>query len=272
MPVEHVTPDTPPEKLVEILQRDACVIVDGLATPDQLDRFEAEMSPYEQANAKGPEDFSGKETKRTGSLIERSPAARELVGHPTIVGTAKGLLHDAKNIHLHLTQIISIGPGETDQSIHRDQWAFDFFPFPNGYEVQCNTIWALTDFNEENGATHVIPGSHRYDDKLEFTHDQTERAVMERGSVLLYTGAIYHGGGANRSDAIRKGINITYARAWLTQEENQFLAVSREVAKDLPEDLARLIGYAPAAFALNYYGDLKEPITALHPEQGRRGL
>ena len=92
-------------------------------------------------------------------------------------------------------QVIAIGPGETSQAIHRDQWAFDFFPFPKGYEVQCNTLWALTDFTEQNGATRVRPGSHRDDDRLEYTVADTEPAEMEAGSVLLYTGALYHGGG-----------------------------------------------------------------------------
>ena len=81
--------------------------------------------------------------------------------HPLALGTARTFLGHATNIQLHLTQAIAIGPGETAQPIHRDQWAFDFFPFPPGYEVQCNTIWALTDFTEENGATRIVSGSNR---------------------------------------------------------------------------------------------------------------
>ena len=272
MPVEHVPADTGADKIHEILRRDACIIIDGLGSAELLDRVEAEMTPHEQANHFGPEEFTGVCTKRTGALVARSPAARELVMHPTILDTTKQLLHDAANFHLHLTQIISIGPGETAQPIHRDQWAFDFFPFPTGYEVQCNTLWAITDFTDENGATRVIPGSHEFEDKLRLDHDQTEPAEMEKGSVLLYTGAIYHGGGANRSDAVRKGVNITYARAWLTQEENQFLAVPHEVARELPKELLALLGYAPAAYALNYYRDLEPAITAIHPRRSGRGF
>ena len=80
--------------------------------------------------------------------------------HPLALGAARTFLGHATNIQLHLTQAIAIGPGETAQPIHRDQWAFDFFPFPAGYDVQCNTIWALTDFTEENGATRVVVGSN----------------------------------------------------------------------------------------------------------------
>ena len=103
--------------------------------------------------------------------------------HPTAVGTAKAVLAHAKNFQLHLTQVIAIGPGESEQDIHRDQWAYDFFPFPKGYEVQCNTIWAATDFTEQNGATRVIPGSHLFEDKLRFGQSDTEPAEMEQGSV-----------------------------------------------------------------------------------------
>ena len=270
MSIEHLPADSGSDKIYEILKRDACVIIDGLASTELLDRVEAEMAPHEEANRFGIDEFTGKCTKRTGALVARSSAARELVMHPTILDSTKQLLHGAANFHLHLTQIISIGPGETAQPIHRDQWAFDFFPFPNGYEVQCNTLWAMTDFTEENGATRVIPGSHQFEDKLRLDHEQTEAAEMEKGSVLLYTGAIYHGGGANRSNTTRRGANITYARAWLTQEENQFLAVPADVARELPEELLALVGFAPAAYALNYYRDLEPAIRAIHPRSGLR--
>jgi ectoine hydroxylase-related dioxygenase (phytanoyl-CoA dioxygenase family) len=231
-----------------------------------------EMASFVEATPTGSDDFSGRNTVRTGGLVARSATARELVMHPTIVGAVKGLLSDATNIHLHLTQIIAIGAGQGAQPIHRDQWAFDFFPFPSGYEVQCNTLWAMTDFSEENGATRVIPGSHLREDKLEFKADDTEPAEMEAGSALFYTGALYHGGGANRSNETRVGLNVTYARGWLRQEENQYLTVPHDVARELDPDLLRMIGYARGAYALGYVDDLRDPIEVLRPEAARDGL
>jgi hypothetical protein len=263
MPVEHLPPDVTAERAAETLARDGCVVIDDLARGDVLDRFRREMAPWLEATGPGRDGFVGKRTRRTGGLIARSEAARELVMDPTVLGTAKRVLAHGTTFHLHLTQVIAIGPGETPQPIHRDQWAFDFFPFPKGYEVQCNTLWALTDFTEENGATRVLPGSHRYDDKLEFRLGDTEPAEMRAGSALLYTGALYHGGGPNRSSAVRTGINITYALSWLRQEENQYLSVPRDVARTLPDDLLRVMGYARGAYALGYVDDLRDPLDAL---------
>jgi len=272
MSVQHLPPDSPPERIAEVIAEDGCAIVDRLAAGEPMDRAEAELSPWIERTAPGRDDFAGPNTRRTGALVARSPAARELLTHPTALGAVGRVLGHATNFQVHLTQVIAIGPGESAQAVHRDQWAFDFFPFPKGYEVQCNTIWALTDFTEENGATRVVPGSHRYDDKLRLGLADTEPAEMERGSVLFYTGSLYHGGGANRSDAVRCGINLTYALAWLRQEENQYLSVPRELARDLPEPLLRLLGYARGAYALGYIDDLRDPIEALRPDLAREGF
>jgi ectoine hydroxylase-related dioxygenase (phytanoyl-CoA dioxygenase family) len=193
--------------------------------------------------------------------------------HPLVLEAARAHLAESTNIQLHLTQLIAIGPDEPAQTVHRDQWAFDFFPFPSGYAVQCNTLWAMTDFTAMNGATRVIPGSHWFEDKQRFEEADTVPADMARGSVLFYTGALYHGGGANRSDEVRIGVNITYARAWLRQEENQYLSVPLDVARGLPVELLRLMGYARGAYALGYVDDLRDPLDVLRGRsEGTTGL
>lgn len=269
MPVEHVSPSTPSEKIAEILDRDACCVVDRVVPPETMDAARGELAPWFESVRSGQDEFTGRHTQRVGGLIARSATVRELVEHPVVLGAVGRTLAHATNFQLHLTQTIAIGPGETAQAIHRDQWAFDFFPFPDTYQVQCNTIWAMTDFSERNGATRVIPGSHRLADRLQLEESDTEPAEMEKGSVLLYTGGLYHGGGANRSDDTRIGINITYAVAWLRQEENQYLSVPHDVARGLPESLLRLMGYAQGAYALGYIDDTRDPIEAVRPELSR---
>jgi hypothetical protein len=272
VPIAHLTVAAPPEEVAAAVGRDGAVVIDGVAAPALLDRIETELRPHLTATPTGPDDFSGNLTRRTGSLIARSPACRELVMHPLALGTAGTFLSHATNFQLHLTQAIAIGPGETAQPIHRDQWAFDFFPFPHGYEVQCNFIWALTDFTEENGATRVVVGSNLGEDRMSFGPDDTEPAEMARGSVLCYSGSVYHGGGANQSDATRIGLNITYNVAWLRQEENQYLSVPREVAETLPTELLRVMGYDRGAYALGYIDDLRDPIEAVRPGLGSTGF
>lgn len=272
MPVEHLPADTDPEAVAAIVKEHGAVIVDGVASSDLLDSIEAELRPYLEATPPGPDDFTGFLTRRTGSLIARSPSARQLVMHPLALGTTSNLLAHATNFQLHLTQAIAIGPGQPAQPIHKDRWAFDFFPFPTGYEVQCNTIWALTDFTEENGATRIVLGSNTADDTQPFTHDDTEPAEMARGSVLFYSGSVNHGGGANETDQVRIGLNITYNLAWLRQEENQYLATPTELAQTLPVELLRLMGYARGAYALGYIDDLRDPIEAILPGLGDVGF
>ena len=149
--------------------------------------------------------------------------------------------------------------------------AWDFFPFPKDYEVQCNLLWAMTDYTEEMGATRIVPGSHLLDDR-EYTIEETIPAEMTRGSALFYTGKVYHGAGENKSDKIRQAINITYAVGWVRQEENQYLTTPLEIAKTLPEDLLKVMGYQMGCFAMGYVGDFEDPMTVLHPPKERKVL
>ena len=268
MSLTHLPATATVDELHEVLHRDAALVIDDLASPAQIDAITAEMAPFIAATGPGSDDFSGRNTRRTGALIARSPSSHELIQHPTILGVTEKLLHRAQSFQLHLTQVISIGPDSPGQSIHRDQWAFDFFEFPSDYDVQCNTIWALTDFTEANGATRLMPGSQHLPDAHTHTVDETVPAEMTKGSCLLYTGKVYHGGGANTSDETRMGLNITYDVGWLRQEENQYLSVPQDIASTLPDDLLRLMGYRIGAYALGYIDDVRDPIEALRPSTG----
>ncbi len=272
MEIQRFAADVEPDAVAAALAADGCAVVERLVPESTMDRIAEELAPSMGRTPHGPDDFSGFSTSRTGALLARSKTVQDLVMHPTVRGTVGEVLSHATSYQLHLTQVIAIGPGETDQPIHRDQWAFDFFPFPNGYEVQCNTLWAMTDFTEENGATRVIPGSNHFEDELRHEREDTIPAEMSKGSVLLYTGALYHGGAANRSDHVRCGVNITYNVSWLRQEENQYLSVPFEIARTFDEDLQRLMGYARGAYALGYIDDMRDPIEILRPDAGRMGF
>jgi len=266
MQVPVVERDADVTEIVKAIDEAGCVVIDRLVAPEVIDSVERELRSHLDAATAGPDDFSGLTTRRTGSLIARSETFRGLAAHPVVLGTLDHVLGDhCTSYQLHLTQVIDIGPGQGAQLVHRDQWAFDFFPFPSGFEVECHTMWAMTDFTEANGATRVVPGSHRWDDKLRLTESDTVPAEMAKGSVLLYIGSLYHGGGANRSDQHRLGINVGYTLSWLRQEENQYLACPPDIARTLPIELAKLMGYQRGAYALGYVGNLLDPIEVLHP-------
>jgi ectoine hydroxylase-related dioxygenase (phytanoyl-CoA dioxygenase family) len=156
--------------------------------------------------------------------------------------------------------------------LHRDELAWDFFPFPENYDVQCNTIWAMTDFTVENGATRVVPGSHKVFDKQgsDYTEADEVRAVMPKGSVFFYTGKVYHSAAPNVSDMVRQGINITYAVGWVRQEENQYLSTPLEIAKTLDDDLLKVMGYQMGGLAMGYLSDFLDPLAAVRPELGKQ--
>ncbi len=262
MALTHFSHTIDPATIADHIRQHGYAIVDDLADANLLEQLEAESQAYIDASAYGRDEYDGQLTRRTGALIARSPAARELVMNPVTLGTVKEFLRHATAIQLHTTQIISISPGETQQKLHRDEMAFDFFPFPPDYHVQCNTLWALTDFTIENGATHLCPGTSTIDDE-DAAMANPVQAEMRRGACLFYDGKILHGGGANTSDEDRRGVNLTYSVGWVRQEENQYLACPAEIARTLNDDLLRLMGYQAGAFAMGYVGDLQDPLAVL---------
>jgi ectoine hydroxylase-related dioxygenase (phytanoyl-CoA dioxygenase family) len=258
--------DSAASDIAKILREDGCVIITDLVPPELMDQVTVELEPYIEATRGGDTDFMGHGTRRTGALIARSPSARTLAAHPTVLNVLDLVLGDhGSTYQIDLTQLIDIAPGEAAQQIHRDQWSFDHFPFPSGFDAEVSTMWAVTDFTEKMGATRVIVGSHLWEhDPPEADPALTTGAVMKKGSVLVYTGSIYHGGGANRSDVHRIGINVGYSLGWLRQEENQYLACPPEIARTLPEGLLRLMGYQRGAVGLGYVDDVREPLDWLY--------
>ena len=247
--------DADSDDVLTTLREDgACVLVDVMS--DELrSRVNRELQPFIAATPTGRDDFTGRLTGRTGALVARSTAARDLVMHPVTTNLARKFLEPyTDKIQLHLTQIINIQPGQGAQPRHRDRLAWGGY-LPAEIEPQFNTIWALTDFTEENGATRVVPGSVGWPDDRRAADDETTQAVMTAGSVLLYSGSVIHGGGKNFSDADRTGVNITYCLGWLRTEENQYLSCPPEIAKSLDHDLQEMLGYTMGSYALGYYSD-----------------
>lgn len=243
------------DEILEVFRRDgACIIADVLS-PEEVEQTLEQVMPYVERTQYGADDFAGRKTRRTGALVARSESCREIVMDKLILGTAEKFLADfTKRIILHLTQTICIGPGGGAQTLHRDRLAWGEH-LPKSIEPQFNTMWALTDFTAENGATRVVPGSNRWDWEKRAEQEQICQAEMSAGSVLLYSGSVIHSGGENLTEQMRMGLNITYCLGWLRQEENQYLSCPPEYAKELSPSLQELLGYTMGNYALGYYSD-----------------
>lgn len=250
--LETLPANAPADDILTILKRDGALILKDVLSPDEVKAALGELMPYIEATDYGRDDFTGRKTTRTGALVARSQKARDMVMHPAILEAAQSFLKPfCERIQLHLTQVIRIRPGQPKQPIHRDRWAWG--TYMKDLEPQFNTIWAMTDFTKENGATQVCPGSLGWPDNYQPKDEEIGYAEMSAGSVLIYSGGVFHGGGANTSNGDRIGINLTYTLGWLRQEENQYLSCPPEIAKTLAPDLQALIGYAMGSYALGYY-------------------
>lgn len=251
--LKHLAADAAPETIAAILDGDGALILDDVLTPGEVDQVATEIGPYITATRDGRDTFSGYQTTRTGALVARSPACRDMVMHPAILAACDVFLKRAcDRYQLHLTQAIRIRPGQPKQVLHRDRLAWGGF-LPASIEPQLNTIWAMTDFTEENGATQVVPGSPSWPDKRRAEAQEVGYAEMSRGSVLVYSGSVIHAGGENRSNGDRTGINITYCLGWLRQEENQYLSCPPSIARTLAPELQALLGYSMGSYALGYF-------------------
>ncbi|HQY14823.1 MAG TPA: phytanoyl-CoA dioxygenase family protein [Ilumatobacteraceae bacterium] len=256
--------DASADEIAAALLAHGVVIVERLVDEALCDRVAAELSPWIDTTPQGADDFSGRNTRRTGALLTRVPASIKLIAHPLVLDVVERSLWPKKTtFQLHLSQSIAIGPQSPAQHLHRDHWCFDFFPFPRDVDVEVSTIWALNDFSEVNGATRVVPDSHRTPDDRRYEPADTVPAEMPRGSVVLYLGSTVHGGGANRSDRTRVGINVDYVLGWLRQEENQYLSYSLDEVRAMPERVQRLLGYETGAYALGYLDGGRSPMTLL---------
>lgn len=257
--------NAPLEAVFDAIQKDGGAIITDALSPTLLTRFTAELAPYLSAAPYGRDDFMGRKTQRIGALVARTPSCREIVTDPRVISLAQHFLGPyTENITIHLTQATTINPGESGQQLHRDREAWGA-NIPAQIEPQFNTLWAITDFTEENGATNIAPGSHRWDWNRKANSDEITQAVMPRGSVLLYTGTVLHGGGANRSPEPRVGLNLTYCLAWLRQQENQYLSCPPHIAKDLDEELQELLGYTQGTYGLGYFSDPEAPAGGFDP-------
>ncbi len=247
MTLEYFKPDAEDQEIIAALARDGACVVLNQASPEVIDAINADFrAPFDALGRFDESDFNGYKTLRISGVLGVSMAAAKLVEHPRVMAAADAmLLPHCANYRIGSLTGIEILPGEGDQVLHLDD---SMYPvrLPDT-QLQISAMWALDDFTAENGATRVVPGSHKKvssaNADMDHFEDDIVQAAMPRGSLLLYLGTTMHGGGANRSDAPRAGLVNTYSLGWLRQEENQYLNVPREVAMTHSTKIQHLMGY-----------------------------
>jgi ectoine hydroxylase-related dioxygenase (phytanoyl-CoA dioxygenase family) len=255
MDLQRIPAHAPTQLITEALERDGAVIVEDLLDADVLDRFNAELDPFvERAPAAKDREFVndaikwffGAQTRDVTGVAGRSWVfATEILTHPVYTSVCDAiLLPSCASYQLNIAHVLDRGPGSEQQFIHRDELVWVHLPKPHG-EVQLASVIALVDFTADNGATRVVPGSHRWAPDRIARADELVPAEMEAGSAVVYLGSTLHGGGANVTDAVRRrGMHVSYCVGWLRTEENQYLSTPIETVRKLPPESQALLGYA----------------------------
>jgi ectoine hydroxylase-related dioxygenase (phytanoyl-CoA dioxygenase family) len=251
--LESFEPGTGVDEPLAALQRDGAIVLAECIGNETVEAVKAELRPYFDSEGAGYQNsFNGYQTLRLSGILARSRSAAELVAFAPVLAILDAiLLPHCINYRIGSSTGIEIWPGESAQTLHRDDGIYPM-RIP-GIEWQVSVNWALDAFTAENGATWVAPGSHRWPEERHATEDEIVQAIMPRCSVLVYLGSVLHGGGENRTDRPRMGLVNTYSLGWLRQEENVYLTIPRDVAESYPENIRRLMGYQGHGEYLGWY-------------------
>ncbi|MEX2625694.1 MAG: phytanoyl-CoA dioxygenase family protein [Ilumatobacteraceae bacterium] len=224
------------------IARDGYTIIPAVFDADRADSMRAALDRIEHEHGIEPagNTFEGDATVRIYNLLAHDPLFEAVPIDPVVLPVVEGVLDDGCLISS--LSSIAIGPGESAQPIHADDQVMPLAK-PHAPTV-CNTMWALTEFTEANGATRLVPGSHLADHSPDFGRSyDTVAAEMSPGSVLVWHGSLWHGGGPNSTDERRYGIAMNYCAGWARQQENQQLGIPLETVARFPARLQTLCGF-----------------------------
>lgn len=227
---------------LERIATDGYTIVENAFPVSLAEELLADLERLERDGDLGPGDngFEGRATWRIYNLLTQGARYEAIPTWSTVLPIVEGVLD--RGCLISSLSSIAIGPGEAAQPIHADD---QVMPLPRPHPATvCNSMWALTDFTAANGATRICPGTHLADDAPVYgTHPPSIPAEMPAGSVLVWHGSLWHGGGANTTDARRVGIAMNYCAGWVRQQENQQLGLPLATVAGFPPRLRELCGF-----------------------------
>lgn len=224
------------------IEEQGYTILEGVIEPDFVDAIHEDLHRLEEDLGIVPADnlFEGRKTVRIYNLLVYGELYEKIPVHENVLPLVERVL-DSGCLVSSLSSI-AICPEEDPQPLHADD---QLIPIPRPHvPIVCNTMWAITDFTDANGATRIVPGSHKDAAAPGYGEDyETQAAAMPKGSVMVYNGSLWHGGGRNTTKERRIGVAMNYCAGFIRQQENQQLGIPRDIAKDFSERLQELCGY-----------------------------
>ena len=239
------------EDIIEVLEKDGAAIVDGFVSQEWLSEFNSAIQtsidnykPFDYGEPEA-EEFLGRQTVRLNGLIRKAPNYIDLITDDRLLTIMDHFLApNCGQYRLNSSEIIEIHGGETAQELHWDDVIWPAHFWAPDLLLQFNVMIAATDFTESNGATLVVPGSHKWDhSKRQPKQKEITQAVMKAGSAVFIPGKTLHGGGNNTDGIKRRAIVASYVLGWLRTQENHFLHTSIDEAMKWPERVRQLLGY-----------------------------
>jgi ectoine hydroxylase-related dioxygenase (phytanoyl-CoA dioxygenase family) len=232
------------------LDESGYAIIENYLEPEDVADKKADLERVLASLPTGRTDFEGHSTKRIYALFAKTRTFDAQATDPLVLEVVGSRL--GAGFQLSAPVGISIGPGEVQQMVHTDD---AIYPIKRPHaDFVLNTMWALDDFTEQNGATVAYPGSHLWQVEEWNEGRHCIRAVMPAGSVMIYLGGLFHSGGANLTDRSRLGVILEFCAGWLRPQENHVLGVPRQIVRTLPTRLQELLGYNTLGFVGNVDG------------------
>lgn len=247
------------DEILQALDRDGACIALNLLSSAMCDRLLRDFDPHLQDLELGTDElgyrdqFYGNKTKRLHGLFSKSAAMESVLTHPLLLTLVDrqfvqpGL---ANAVRLSNAELMVLHHGQEQQVFHSDAASWRHAQQLETHELLLSANYALTDFTAENGATCVVPGSHRWEPGREPLPEETCLAIMPRGSALLYVGNVLHAGGANRTAQARTGLYLGYVVSWLRPLENQLITNTAEDIYSLSSQAQQLLDVTPAGFTV----------------------